>query len=223
MTVIPSFAVDRTEVILFHLRRLMRSGRVPNVPVYVDSPLALSTLAVYRAAIGAGSPELQPAMLGGEDPFDCGTLHEAHTLEESKAINELGGPLIIISASGMATGGRVLHHLLQRLPDERNAVIMPGFQAEGTRGRSLLEGATTIKMLGRHVPVRAEVVQVPAFSVHADQSELLDWLRAAPEPPEIVYIVHGEPAASAALQRAIHDQLGWTAVVPRYQEAVRLD
>ncbi|MGE0521392.1 MAG: MBL fold metallo-hydrolase RNA specificity domain-containing protein [Candidatus Binatia bacterium] len=221
--VIPSFAVDRTEVILYHLRRLMRSGEVPAVPVYVDSPMAVSALAVYRAAIAAGSPELQPYVCGGEDPFDCGTLREAHTVEESKAINERGGPLVIISASGMATGGRVLHHLLRRLPDERNAVILPGFQAEGTRGRLLLEGAATVKMLGRHVPVRAEIAHVPAFSVHADQSELVTWLRAAPEPPESVYIVHGERSASAALQRAIRDQLGWTAVIPAYEEAVRLD
>jgi metallo-beta-lactamase family protein len=223
VTVIPSFAVDRTEVILFHLRRLIHAGRVPAVPVFVDSPMALAALAVYRGAIASGSPEVQAALRDADDPFDCGGLHEAHTLEQSKAINERSGPLAIISASGMATGGRVLHHLLKRLPDERNTVILPGYQAEGTRGRTLLEGASAIKLLGRYVAARAEVVHVPAFSVHADQAELLDWLRAAPRPPEIVYIVHGEPAASTALQRAIASELRWTAVVPRYREAVRLD
>jgi len=223
VVVIPSFAVDRTEVILFHLRRLMRSGRVPAIPVYVDSPMALAALTVYRTAIAAGSPELQGGLRGGEDPFDCGTLHEALTLEQSKAINVQRGPLVIISASGMATGGRVLHHLVNRLSDERNTVILPGFQADGTRGRALLDGASTIKMLGRYVPVRAEVVHVPAFSVHADQTELLGWLRAAPRRPEIVYVVHGEPAAAAALQRAVESGLCWTAVTPRYLEAIRLD
>jgi metallo-beta-lactamase family protein len=221
-TVIPSFAVDRTEVILFHLRRLMRSGRIPALPVYVDSPMALATLGVYRDAIAAGAPDVQSG-LRDADPFDCGTLHEAHTVEDSKAINEQRGPVVIISASGMATGGRVLHHLSHRLPDPRNTVILPGFQAEGTRGRALLDGAATLKMLGRHVPVRAEVVSVPAFSVHADQHELLAWLRAAPRPPAIVYVVHGEAAASTALLRVITDQLAWPAVIPRYQEVVRLD
>lgn len=223
VAVIPSFAVDRTEIILFHLRRLIRAGRIPAIPVYVDSPMALAALGIYRAALASSSPELQPALRDGGDPFDCGTLHEALTLEQSKAINDRGGPLVIISASGMATGGRVLHHLLNRLPDERNMVILPGFQAEGTRGRALLNGASTIKMLGRYVAVRAEVVHVPAFSVHADQAELLGWLGAAPRRPDIVYIVHGEPAAAAALQRAVESELHWTAVVPRYLEAVRLD
>ena len=221
-TVIPSFAVDRTEVILFHLRRLMADGRVPRVPVYVDSPMALATLAVYRDAIAAGAPDVQP-IARGADPFDCGTLREAHTVRESMAINEQRGPAVIISASGMATGGRVLHHLSHRLPDERNTVILPGFQAAGTRGRSLLDGATALKMLGRYVPVRAEIVNVPAFSVHADQRELLAWLRAAPRAPEVVYVVHGEPAASTALQQAIAGQLGWLAAVPRCDEVVRLD
>jgi metallo-beta-lactamase family protein len=223
VTVIPSFAVDRTEVILFHLRRLMRAGRIPALPVYVDSPMALAALGIYRAAIAAGSPEVEAALRGADDPFDCGTLREAHTVEESKAINDQRGPLVIISASGMATGGRVLHHLANCLPDPRNTVLLPGFQAEGTRGRSLLNGATTLKLLGRHVAVRAETVHVPAFSVHADRAELLDWLRAAPRPPEIVYVVHGERAAAAALQDAMAAELGWTAVAPRYLEVVRLD
>jgi metallo-beta-lactamase family protein len=212
VAVIPSFAVDRTEVILFHLRRLMRAGQLPAMPVYVDSPMALAALEVYRAAIASGSPELLSAPAGGGDLFDCGTLYEARTVEQSKAINALGGPLVIISASGMATGGRVLHHLLARLPDARNTIILPGFQAAGTRGRSLIEGATAVKMLGRYVPVRAEIVHAPAFSVHADQRELLDWMRAAPRPPETVYIVHGEPSASAALRQAIDAELGWPAV-----------
>jgi metallo-beta-lactamase family protein len=200
----------------------MRAGG-PALPVYVDSPMALAALGIYRAAIAAGSPEVEAALRGADDPFDCGTLREAHTVEESKAINDQRGPLVIISASGMATGGRVLHHLANCLPDPRNTVLLPGFQAEGTRGRSLLNGATTLKLLGRHVAVRAETVHVPAFSVHADRAELLDWLRAAPRPPEIVYVVHGERAAAAALQDASAAELGWTAVAPRYLEVVRLD
>lgn len=223
MVVIPSFAVDRTEVVLFHLRRLMRSGALPHLPVYVDSPMALATLGVYRAALAAGSQELQPELIGGADPFDPGQLIEAHRLEESMAINSQSGPGIIISASGMATGGRILHHLLHRLPDERNTVLLVGFQAEGTRGRALVDGARSIKLLGRYVGVRAEVVDVPAFSVHADRSEILDWLRDSARPPEITFVVHGEPTAAQALHDQIEQQLNRIAIVPRYLEQVRLD
>jgi metallo-beta-lactamase family protein len=223
MIVIPSFAVDRTEIILFHLRRLVQAGRIPSLPVYVDSPMALATLQIYRRAIAEHSRETNMELGSDADAFDPGQLIEARRVEESIAINARPGPGVIISASGMATGGRVLHHLAHRVPEPRNCVILVGFQAEGTRGRSLLEGAKTVKMLGRYVPVHAEVVNVPAFSVHADQREILAWLKAAPHPPEAVYIVHGEHAAAEALHGAIERELQWTAVVPRYLEQVRLD
>jgi len=223
MTVIPSFAVDRTEVILCHLRGLMQAGRVPQLPVYVDSPLALAALDVYREAITRKDPELQPGLGAAGDPFDPGDLIEAHTVEQSKAIDAQRVPSVVISASGMATGGRVLHHLANFLPDQRNTVILVGFQAEGTRGRLLCEGARTIKMLGRYVPVRANVVSVPAFSVHADRSEILAWLRRAPRPPDTVFVVHGEPEAANALREGIERDLGWSATVARNFERVRLD
>lgn len=222
MVVIPSFAVDRTEVLLYHLRRLMRAGKVPVVPVYVDSPMALDALACYRDAIRSGRADVDPVP-AGDDPFDTGNLRELRTRTQSKAIHREQGPGVIISASGMATGGRVLHHLAQRLPNPRDTVILAGYQAAGTRGRTLLDGARAVKLLGRYIAVHAEVIAVPAFSVHADQQELVDWLRAAPRPPETVFIVHGEPTASSALATAIGQQLDWTAVVPRYLEQVRLD
>ena len=223
MAVIPAFAVDRTEVILFHLRQLIRAGRVPPLPVYVDSPMALAALGVYRDAMRAGSAEVRPQAAEVGDPFDPGVLHEVHDIEHSKALNDVRGPGVIISASGMATGGRVLHHLLHRLPDERNTVILPGYQAQGTRGRTLLDGASAVKLLGRYVPVRAEIVSALGFSVHADQGELLEWLRRAPRPPEMTFIVHGEPSASAALQQTVTASLQWPAVTPRYMESVRID
>jgi metallo-beta-lactamase family protein len=123
----------------------------------------------------------------------------------------------------MATGGRVVHHLVHQLPDPRNCVVVTGYQAEGTRGRLLLDGVQHLKMHGRYVPVRAEVVEVQSFSVHADAGETVDWLRRCPSPPEVTYVVHGEPDASHALARRISDELGWGAVVPRYGERVRLD
>jgi metallo-beta-lactamase family protein len=219
--VIPSFAVDRTEVVLHHLRGLVRAGRVPELPVYVDSPMALAALAIYKDAIKSRSAEINPGLTA--DALDAGRLTEVRTVDESIALNSVEGPAIIISASGMATGGRVLHHLAARLPDPRNTVILVGYQADGTRGRSLLDGAPTIKMLGRYIAVHAEIVNVPAFSVHADQGEILGWLRSASHRPEICYVVHGEPAAADAMRDAIRRELGWNAVVPRQLEQVRLD
>ncbi len=222
-TVIPSFAVDRTEVLLLHLRRLVREGRLPNLPVYVDSPMALAALGVYRRAIAEGGIEIRPGFDGDGDPFDPGRLIEARSVEDSIAINDAAEPSIIISASGMASGGRVLHHLAHRLPDPRNAVLLVGYQAEGTRGRTLADGAHEVKMHGRYIGVRAEVASVPAFSVHADRGEILGWLRRAPRAPETVFVVHGEPAGATALHDAIERELGWTAAVPRYLEIVRVD
>ncbi len=219
---IPAFAVDRTEIILMELRRLDRLGSIPHVPIYVDSPMALDTLAVYRDAIRNASPEIRQAP-GGEDPFDTGDLHEMRTVEESKTLNGPRWPCIIISASGMASGGRVLHHLEGLLPDPRNTVLMVGYQAVSTRGRDLVDGAKAVKIHGRYVPVRADVVDLPTFSVHADADEMLAWLARAPRPPQTCYLVHGEPAASAALRDRIERELGWTAVVPRQDERVLID
>jgi metallo-beta-lactamase family protein len=220
VVVIPAFAVDRTEVVLHALGELRRDGVIPDLPVHVDSPMALAVLHVYRNAIARGDPELRLAC--DADLLAGGHLHEAVTTAQSKALNGIRFPSIIISSSGMATGGRVLHHLAERLPDPRNAVVLVGFQAEGTRGRLLADGARTLKLLGRYVPVRAEVVVADAFSVHADCDELVEWLVAAPA-PRTTFVVHGESSASAAFRDRIDEQLGWAAVVPSHGERVRLD
>jgi metallo-beta-lactamase family protein len=220
--VIPSFAVDRTEVLLMALGELVQAGRVPRLPIYADSPMALSVLDVYRRAIGKREADIGLAS-GGSDPFDpAGELHELRTPEESRSLNELGFPSIIISASGMATGGRVLHHLARCLPDARSTVILPGYQSEGTRGRQLSDGARTVKMLGQYVPVRARVVVVDAFSAHADADELVHWLKPV-EPPDTCYAVHGEQRAADALAERLGEELGWKAVVPTQGERVRVD
>jgi metallo-beta-lactamase family protein len=221
--VIPAFAVDRTEVVLLHLRQLAEQGAIPDLPVFVDSPMALRALNIYRRAVNDHDADIRRDLRGHRNAFDDGNVTEVHTVAESKALAGLHHPSIIISASGMATGGRVLHHLARLLPDRRNSVILVGYQAAGTRGRSLADGCRELKLLGRYVPVRAEVVDCGAFSVHADAEELLAWLGAAPRPPETVYVVHGEPEASLALHDAIEDRLDITAVVPRNLERVRLD
>ncbi|HET6953078.1 MAG TPA: MBL fold metallo-hydrolase [Acidimicrobiales bacterium] len=220
---IPAFAVDRTEVVLFHLRRLLAEGAIPELPVYVDSPMALSALRVYRQAIARGEPEIDPELARLADPFDAGQVVEVRDVVESKALADLRVPSIIVSASGMASGGRVVHHLARLAPNHRNAVVLVGFQAPGTRGRLLADGVRQLKMLGRYVSVRAEVVDLEAFSVHADQAELLHWLHTATAPPEMVYVVHGEPEPAAVLRDLIGMRDGWSAVVPRHGERVRLD
>ena len=220
---IPAFAVDRTEVVLHHLARLSADGRLPAVPIFVDSPMALSALRVYREAIARGDPDIRPGALGNGDPFRVPRLTEVRDVESSKALNNPSEPCVVISASGMATGGRVVHHLAHWLPDPRNMVALVGYQAEGTRGRRLLEGARELKMLGRYIRVRADIVDLPAFSVHADSAELYDWISTAETKPNTVYVVHGEQSASRALANTISEHLDWTTAVPRHAERVRLD
>ncbi|MEY2634198.1 MAG: hypothetical protein RIS75_138 [Actinomycetota bacterium] len=222
---IPAFAVDRTEVILMELRRLMDAQLIPRVPIFADSPMALTTLDYYRQAIMSESLEIKTEIAQGyaeHDPFDPGTLQEVHSVEESILLNKPKTPSIIISASGMATGGRVVHHLKGMLPDPKNTVLLVGFQAAGTRGRYLADGAESIKMYGKYVPVRAEVVQVGSFSVHADTDEMLGWLERADPAPQAIYVVHGEQEAADAFAHRIKKDLEWLAVVPHDGEQVLL-
>ena len=220
---IPAFAVDRTELVLLELQRLVREQLVPDVPIHVDSPMALAALEVYRRAAARGGPQFRAEARELVAGFDDRSVHAVHDVAGSQLLNRPSQPSIVISASGMATGGRVLHHLAHQLPDRRNTVVLTGYQAEGTRGRQLAEGARQVKIHGRYVPVRAEVVAVPDFSVHSDATETIEWLSRAPQPPRTVYVVHGEPAAAQALATRIATELGWTAVVPSSGERVLLD
>ncbi|MFD3960472.1 MULTISPECIES: MBL fold metallo-hydrolase RNA specificity domain-containing protein [Streptomyces] len=219
--VIPAFAIDRTEVVLHELAELRGTGALPrSVPVYVDSPMALAALDVYRGALRGRSAELRPEILDrGTDALSPDPFLAARTVQESIAINSARGPCVIVSSAGMATGGRVLHHLRRLLPDPRNSVVVVGFAAAGTRARDLVDGARVLKMFGEYVPVRAEIVDVPHFSAHADADQILDWLRDAPA-PHTTYLVHGEEGASAALRDRLDRELGWTVVVPKPGEAV---
>lgn len=218
--VIPAFAVDRTEVLLKTLRDLQGQHRIPHVPIHVDSPMALAAMRVYRRAIESGDPEIRSsAIAAGPDIIMPPNVAEAVTPEQSRAL-DAGGARIIVSASGMGTGGRVVHHLKAMLPDRANCVILAGYQAVGTRGRTLVDGAREVKIHGRYVPVRAEIVDVGAFSVHADADELVAWVSRARPAPTQVLINHGEPDAAAALARRIRDELDIVAVVPRPGERI---
>lgn len=222
VALLPAFAIDRTPLLLRVLRDLVSEGRIPNVPVYVDSPMALTALAVYREALAdRGDQEFRSELLVGGDPFDTGRLTLVPGPVESEQLNDPSHPCIVISASGMATGGRVLHHLEHQLPHRRNCVILTGYQVPGTRGRALADGAPEIKIHGGYVPVRAEVANIRGFSAHADASQVVAWLRDLPE-PQTAYVVHGEPSAAEALAGRLRSQLWWTAVVPRFEERVRI-
>ncbi|HYL63197.1 MAG TPA: MBL fold metallo-hydrolase [Candidatus Methylomirabilis sp.] len=220
--VIPAFAIGRTQTFMYYLRQLEDQQRIPRVPVYVDSPMALSATDLYIKHREDHNLEFfrEEGSDGKGDPLCVHEFHLTRTVEESKAINNVKTPCIIVSASGMISGGRVLHHLAQRLSDKRNAVILAGFQAEGSRGRALLEGAKTLSLFGEQVPVCAEIIEMGQFSAHAGQSELLRWLAALPSPPKQTYLTHGEPTAAQALQSVIQQKFQWPVNVARYLDTI---
>ena len=221
--VIPAFAIGRTQTFMFYLKQLEDQQCVPVVPVYVDSPMALSATDLYLKHKEDHDLQFSRDEQNGGDPLNVKGFHLARTVQESKSINNVKTPCIIISASGMITGGRVLHHLANRLGDSRNAVILGGFQAEGTRGRALRDGAKTLNLYGQVVPVKAEIVEMGQFSAHAGKSELLRWLGGLQAVPKQVYLTHGEPEAAQSLQKAIVEKFKWKASVARYLETVGLE
>jgi metallo-beta-lactamase family protein len=221
--VIPAFAIGRTQTFMYFLRQLEDEQRIPKVPVYVDSPMALSATDFYVRHVE--DHDLDMAKLdqsGSRDPLNVHEFHLTRSVDDSKKINDVKTPCIIISASGMVTGGRVLHHLAQRLPDPKNAVILAGFQAEGTRGRALEEGAKVMHLFGEAVPVNAEIIEMGQFSAHAGKSELLRWIGGLQAAPKKAWLTHGEPAAAQALQTAIKEKFRWDVAVARYLDAVEL-
>jgi metallo-beta-lactamase family protein len=218
---IPAFAVGRSQEILYDLRRLEAAGRIPSLPVYLDSPMGIQATAIYAAHTDEHDAELKQTEGAGQRPFAPRLFHLSRTVEESKGLNT-DGPGVIVAGSGMATGGRILHHLKRLLPDPRTTVLFVGYQAAGTRGRLLRDGATTIKMLGETVPVRARIEVSDSYSAHADRGEILRWLAGFKRPPEATYVVHGEPEAATALRDAITSRLGWRAAVAEDGQRVAL-
>jgi metallo-beta-lactamase family protein len=219
--VIPAFAIGRTQSFMYYLRELENLQKIPKIPVYVDSPMALSATDLYLKYKADHDAEFTRDEKSGGDPLSVHEFHLTRSVQDSKAINAVKQPCIIISASGMVTGGRVLHHLAMRLGDARNCVILGGFQAEGTRGRALEDGARTLSLYGKPVPVLAEIVEMGQLSAHAGKSELLRWLGGLQVPPKQTYLTHGEPEGAQALQQAITQQLKWPATVARYLETIQ--
>jgi metallo-beta-lactamase family protein len=214
--VVPAFAVGRAQTLLYMLHRLKQRGAIPDLPVFLDSPMAIDMTAIYHRH--RDEHRLSPQECAGM----CGVAQMVRTPQQSRALGQMQYPAVIVSASGMATGGRVLHHLRQRLPDHRNTVVLAGYQAGGTRGARLLAGERTLRIFGEDVPVRAEVVSLEGMSAHADAAQLVQWLSTAPWPPQRVFVTHGEPAAADALRQRIERELGWSASVPLLGRSVEL-
>ncbi len=217
VVVIPVFAVGRAQELLYYIHLLKSSGAIPDVPVYLNSPMAVDATEIFHNHRGEHrlTPEQCSAL--------CHTAHMVNSVEESKRLNETKGPMIILSASGMASGGRVVHHLKAFAPNPNNTILFVGFQAAGTRGAAMLAGVESIKIHGEYVPVRANVEYISNLSAHADYSEILDWLRGFETPPKKTFITHGEPIAADAMRIHIEEELHWQVIVPDYLETVSLN
>jgi metallo-beta-lactamase family protein len=216
---IPAFAVGRAQEVLFDVRELEEAGRIPALPVFLDSPMAIEATAIYARHVEEQDTALRAKVAAGTRPYAPKRFQLSRTVEDSKRLNALPAPGIIVSGSGMATGGRILHHLRRLLPEPRTTVLFVGYQAAGTRGRLLRDGARTLRMFGEDVPVRATILSSDAYSAHADQAEILRWLGGFRRPPGVTYLVHGEAQAAEALRDAI-GQLGWRVEIARDGETV---
>jgi metallo-beta-lactamase family protein len=220
--VVPAFAVERTQKFIFMVKELMESGQMPRVPVYCDSPMAIKAVEIFLKHTEEYSGGTKQLIQRYGSPLKWQGFTFAQSAEESKRINDVKSPCIIISSSGMVTGGRIQHHLAQRLPDPKNTVIFIGFQSPGTRGFTIKSGATEVKMLGQTVPIRAQIAAIEQFSDHADTPELLEWLRTFTNKPTATYLVHGEPAAASQLREAMTKELGWNVQVAQWMQKVEV-
>jgi len=221
--IVPAFAVERTQKFLFILKELMESGRIPRIPVFVDSPMAIKAVEIFMKYAGEFNEEARRLVKDYGSPLTWQGFHFAPKQEASRKINEVHYPCIIVSSSGMVTGGRILHHLMQRLPDPRNQVIFIGFQSPGTRGEIIKSGARSVRIFSQEVPIRAHTATMEQFSDHADTEELLCWLGSFKKPPQTTFLVHGEPEAASLLQQTISSKLGWNVQVAQWMQKVALD
>jgi len=219
--VIPAFAIGRTQEILFALKELEQAKAIPELPVYVDSPMAVDATPLFLAHREDHDDQMARRISAGEEPLRPARLTFVRSVGQSKGLNDQRGPFILISASGMITGGRILHHLARRLPDPTTTVLLVGFQAAGTRGAKLQQGAEFVKIHGEEVPVKARIATISGFSAHADEDEIVRWLGSFSRPARQSFLVHGEPGAlSAALARM--ERLGWPAKIPQHLEEVEI-
>jgi metallo-beta-lactamase family protein len=217
--IIPAFAIGRVGEVLYWIRRLETENRIPALPVYVDSPMANEALRFYSARVSELDPDMRPEQKG-VSAFATARFQMVASPKQSKEVTASRKPAIVISSSGMATGGRVLHHLAAALPDPRHTVLFVGYQAVGTRGRLLVDGARDVKLHGRRVPVAARIAKIDSMSAHADRGEMVRWLGTLPKPPDRLYLVHGEAGPMDALRALVTDRFGWTPYMPAHGERI---
>lgn len=220
--IVPSFAIGRTQELLYYIRKLQDAGRIPRIPIYIDSPMAVSTTELYARSKEEQDEEMLVSVQEGRSEIEPEGITFVHDRETSKALNRQRGPLVIIAGSGMANGGRVVHHLLHRISDPNTTVLFTGYQANGTLGRHIVDGQPTVRILREELPVRARIEQLSSLSAHADQGEMLRWLKGFKNPPRQTFIVHGEPPAQEALRAKIVEELGWNVVIPAMGETFTL-
>lgn len=219
--IVPAFAIGRVEELLYWVRRLEREQRIPVLPVYVDSPMAAEALRHYTARVAELDPDMQPARRD-VSTFATARFQTIASTQQSKELTASRRSAIVISSSGMATGGRVLHHMAAALPDAKNSVLFVGYQAAGTRGRALVDGAREVKIHGQVVPVRARIARNDSMSAHADRNEILRWLETLPAAPRRLFLVHGEPMPMDALKQRVQEHFAWEAAAPAHRETVTL-
>jgi metallo-beta-lactamase family protein len=220
--VVPAFAVERTQKFLFMIKDLIETGQIPRVPVHCDSPMAIKAIQIYIKHSEEYSEEAKVLIQKYGSPLKWEGFFFDTRQEDSKKINDSHFPQIIISSSGMVTGGRILHHLIHRLSDPKNTIIFIGFQAPGTRGAIIKSGAKSVKIFNQDVAIRAQVAAIEQFSDHADTPELLEWLRTFKKAPQVTYLVHGEPAASSQLRLAMTSALGWKVEAAQWMQKVEV-
>ncbi len=221
--VIPSFALERSQEVLFYINQLLLENRIPHIMVFLDSPMAVSITDIFEQHANLFDKETTELMNHHKSPFDFINLKLVRTVDESKAINHIKGTVIIIAGSGMCNGGRIKHHLVTNITRPESTILFVGYQAIGTLGRQIVDGAERVRILGQYYPVRAKIAQLQGLSAHADRDHLLKWLNGLKKPPRRLFVVHGETESAESLAKLVKEQMGWDVTVPDYRETVILD
>jgi metallo-beta-lactamase family protein len=221
--VIPSFAFERAQEVLYYLNKLLLEDRIPHLLVFLDSPMATSITEVFERYPDLLDEDMVELMRQKKSPFDFTGLKMTRTTDESKVINHISGTVVIIAGSGMCTGGRIKHHLVNNISRRESTILFPGYQAVGTLGRQIVDGAKDVRILGQMHPVKARVAQINGFSAHADRDELFRWLSGLKRPPLHLFVTHGEPEVAQYFADFVKERTGWEISVPKYQEEVVLD
>jgi metallo-beta-lactamase family protein len=216
--IVPSFALERSQELLYFISELLREGAIPHLMVFLDSPMASAITKVFRRHPELYDPQMRRTLQNHESPFDFPGVKYTETTKESKAINAIKGTVIVIAGSGMCTAGRIKHHLVNNITRPQSTIMFVGYQALGTLGRRIVDGDPEVRILGENYPVKARIVQIQGFSAHADRDELLHWLSTLPKPPRKLFVIHGEAETAQSFGRYVHEKTGWDVAVPDYRE-----